>query len=154
VSAEEPFLWKGLGFGCEMWIDGRIRARANRHARRGITVIIRISRGQVRPDAEGDVVARLRAATEGRQRPEGLCALFIGRHLTSTGTELVAITVWRDAQAMTDVLGDGWESSRWLPGVDDELMTHSSVEHFETAVEDFDPVRAFAPTMALGRAQP
>jgi quinol monooxygenase YgiN len=117
-------------------------------------VIIRISRGQVRPDAEGDVVARLRAATEGRRRPEGLHALFIGRHLTSTGTELVAITVWRDAQAMIEMLGDGWESSRWLPGVDDELMTHSSVEHFETAVEDFDPITAFAPAMVLGRAQP
>lgn len=116
-------------------------------------MIIRITRGQVRQDAEGEVVARLRAATEARGRPDGLHALFIGRQLGPRGVELVAITVWRDANTITDVLGEGWESSKWLAGVD-EHMSNSTVEHWETAVEDFDPAVAFSSAVALGRAQP
>ena len=116
-------------------------------------MIIRVARGHVRQDAEGEVVARLRAAVEGRSRPDGLHALFIGRHLTSAGMELIAISVWRDAKAIMDVLGDGWESSKWLAGVD-EHMTNSSVEHWESAVEEFDPDVALSSAMAVGRAQP
>jgi hypothetical protein len=127
--------------------------RANRHARRGITVIIRVTRGHVRQDAEGEVVARLRDATESRKRPEGLHALFIGRHLTASGMELIAISVWRDVNAISDVLGQGWESPKWLAGVD-EHMSNSSVEHWETAVEEFDPTVAFGAGMALEPVQP
>lgn len=116
-------------------------------------MIIRITRGHVRQDAEGEVVARLRAATEGRGRPAGLHALFIGRHLAPSGMELVAITVWRDANAISEVLGEGWESSKWLAGVD-EHMSNSTVEHWETAVEDFDPAVAFGPAVAAERARP
>lgn len=130
-----------------------IGVRAHRHARRGTTVIIRVARGHVRQDAEGEVVARLRAAVEGRGRPEGLHALFIGRHLTSAGMELIAITVWRDANAIAEVLGHGWESSKWMAGVD-EHMSNSSVEHWESAVEEFDPAVAFSSAVAVGRAQP
>lgn len=99
-------------------------------------MIVRISRGRVRPGTEGEVFARLRAASEERGRPDGLQALFIGRHLTADGLELVAITVWSDVEALIGVMGEGWETPKWLAGLE-ELVTHSSVEHWETAVEDF-----------------
>ena len=100
-------------------------------------MIIRISRGRVRAGAEAEVFTRLRDATEGAGRPEGLEALFIGRHLTADGLELIAITAWTDVDALIRVLGDGWESPRWLAGIED-LVTQSTVEHWETAVEDFE----------------
>ncbi len=100
-------------------------------------MIIRISRGRVRSGAEAEVFARLRDATEGAGRPEGLEALFIGRHLTADGLELIAITAWSNVDALIRVLGEGWESPKWLAGVE-EFVTHSTVEHWETAVEDFE----------------
>jgi hypothetical protein len=100
-------------------------------------LIIRISRGRVRTGAEAEVFGRLRDATEGRGRPDGLEALFIGRHLTADGLELIAITAWTDVEALIRVLGEGWEAPKWLDGVE-ELVTHSTVEHWETAVDDFD----------------
>ena len=100
-------------------------------------VIIRISRGRVRAGAEPEVFTRLRDATVGQGRPEGLQALFIGRHLTADGMELIAITAWADVEALIRVLGDGWETPKWLAGIED-YVTHSTVEHWETAVEEFD----------------
>lgn len=100
-------------------------------------VIIRISRGQVRAGSEAEVFARLRDSTEGQGRPDGLQALFIGRHLTADGLELIAITAWADVEALIRVLGEGWETPKWLAGIED-YVTHSTVEHWETAVDDFD----------------
>lgn len=100
-------------------------------------LIIRISRGRVRAGSEADVFARLRDATEGAARPDGLEALFIGRHLTSDGLELIAITAWTDADALIRVMGPGWESPKWLAGIE-EFVTNSTVEHWETAVADFE----------------
>ena len=105
------------------------------------TVIIRISRGRIRAGTEAEVFARLRGASEAGGLPAGLEAFFVGRHLTADGLEMVAITVWSDIEALIGVMGDGWESPRWLAGVD-ELVTHSSVEHFETALEDFEALGA------------
>lgn len=100
-------------------------------------MIIRISRGRVRPGSEAEVFARLRDATEGQGRPEGLQALFIGRHLTADGLDLIAITAWADVEALIRVLGDGWETPKWPPGVGD-YVTNGAVEHWETAVDDID----------------
>jgi hypothetical protein len=100
-------------------------------------LIIRISRGRVRAGSEADVFARMRDATEGQARPEGLQALFIGRHLTADGLELIAITAWTNVDALISVLGEGWEAPKWLDGIGD-LVTHSTVEHWETAVDDFE----------------
>jgi hypothetical protein len=100
-------------------------------------VIIRTTRGRIRAGAEGEVVARLRAVTEAQGRPTGLNALFIGRHLTADGMELYAITVWSDVESLVSVLGEGWEAPKWLAGVE-EFVSHSSVEHWETAVDNFE----------------
>ena len=115
-------------------------------------MIIRISRGNVQPDAEGEVVARLRAATEGRERPDGLHALFIGRQLAASGMQIVAITVWEDADSLIRVLGDGWEGPKWLAGVD-EHVTGSTVEHWETAIESFDPESVFGVPLVGSRSR-
>jgi hypothetical protein len=100
-------------------------------------LIIRISRGRIRSGAEAEVFSRLRAASDGTGRPEGLEALFIGRHLTADGLELIAITAWSDVDALIRVLGPGWESPKWLAGLED-LVTHSTVEHWEAAIDDIE----------------
>jgi hypothetical protein len=100
-------------------------------------LIIRISRGRVRAGAEAEVFTRLRDATDGAGRPDGLKALFIGRHLTADGLDIIAITAWTNVDALIRVLGEGWESPKWLAGIED-LVTHGTVEHWETAVEDFE----------------
>lgn len=100
-------------------------------------MIIRISRGRVRSGSEAEVFARLRDATEGTGRPDGLEALFIGRHLTADGLEIIAITAWTSIDALIRVLGEGWESPKWLADVE-QHVTHSTVEHWETAIEDFE----------------
>jgi hypothetical protein len=100
-------------------------------------LIIRISRGRVRAGSEAEVFARLREATQGAGRPEGLEALFIGRQMTSDGLELIAITAWSDADALLRVMGPGWESPRWIAGIE-AFVTNGTVEHWETAVEDFE----------------
>lgn len=100
-------------------------------------MIVRITRGRVRLGSEAEVFARMRDATEVTGRPEGLEALFIGRHLTADGLELIAITAWSSVDALIRVLGEGWESPKWLAGAE-EFVTHSTVEHWETAIEDFE----------------
>ena len=110
-------------------------------------MIIRTTRGRVRAGTEGEVVARLRAATEAQGRPAGLHALFIGRHLTADGPELYAITVWSDVESLVSVLGKGWEAPKWLAGLE-EFVSHSSVEHWETAVDNFEAFIGLAPTSA------
>ncbi len=100
-------------------------------------MIIRTTRGRVRAGAEGEVFDCLRAATEARGRPPGRRALFIGRHLTSDGMELYAISVWTDVESLIAVLGEGWASPKWLDGLD-AYVTSSTVEHWETAVDDFE----------------
>jgi quinol-cytochrome oxidoreductase complex cytochrome b subunit len=74
--------------------------------------------------------------------------MFIGRHLSADGMELVAITVWSDVESLISVIGEGWESPKWLAGLED-LVTHSSVEHWETAVEDFEPFLPAASSLGV-----
>ena len=113
-------------------------------------MIIRTTRGRVRPGAEGEVFARLRAATQAQGRPAGLQALFIGRHLTTDGMELYAITVWTDVDSLVTVIGEGWESPKWLDGLE-EFVTNSTVEHWETAVDDFEAFIGLGSIPAIAR---
>jgi hypothetical protein len=100
-------------------------------------VIIRITRGQIRAGAESVAFDVLREAAQGPTRPDGLEALFIGRQMRAAGPELVAITVWKDLDAIVAVMGPTWAEATWLPGLA-EHISDATVEHLETVVANYE----------------
>jgi heme-degrading monooxygenase HmoA len=104
-------------------------------------MIVRISRAHIKPNNEAAAFQILRDATGARERPAGLEALFISRRMANGGNELVAISVWRDLDAMAAVMTDDWRRPRFLPSLD-SLIEDPSVEHFETIVEDYESLRS------------
>jgi hypothetical protein len=108
-------------------------------------LIVRITRATIRPNAESEAFALLRDATAGIGRPDGLEAVFVARrgHGTSGLNELVAVTVWRDAEAINAVLGPAWDKPAFLAEVD-PLVVNATVDHYETIAESFEDVMAVA----------
>jgi len=101
-------------------------------------MITRITRGRVRTNAEGLAVERLRAAIrDSPSPPAGLVHFSLSRRNEGDCVELVAITVWEDAESMADALGPDWQSVAWSPSII-ELMEASSTEMLETVVETLD----------------
>ena len=104
-------------------------------------MIVRISRARIKPNNEAAAFKILRDVLGTVDRPAGLEALFISRRMANGGNELVAISVWRDLDAMVAVMTDDWQRPRFLPSLD-PLIENPSVEHYETIVEDFEALRA------------
>jgi hypothetical protein len=118
-------------------------------------VIVRISRGRIRPGGEADAFLMLRNAVSGSNHPDGLEAFVIARRMVEGQLELVALTSWRDLDSMVAVMGPDWHTPSWLPGLAD-MVEESSVEHLETIAESFhglagldpDAIDLLAPTVA------
>jgi hypothetical protein len=116
-------------------------------------VIVRISRGRVRPGGEAEVFDLLRKSVGAAPRPHGLEAFVIARRMIEGQLELVAMTTWRDFDSMVAVMGKDWQTPSWLPGLED-LVESSSVEHLETIAESYhgfgemdrDTIDLLAPT--------
>ena len=64
--------------------------------------------GTLRPNTEGRVFEVLRDATRANPRPPGLLGVSISRHVTGKATELVAVSIWADVDAMVAVMGEKW----------------------------------------------
>jgi hypothetical protein len=100
-------------------------------------LIVRISRGRIRPGGEAQAFALLRDSVAGTSgHPDGLEAFVIARRMVEGQLELVAMTTWRDLESLVRVIGPDWHSPSWLPGLR-ELVEASSVEHLETIAESF-----------------
>jgi hypothetical protein len=106
----------------------------------GVAVIVRISRARIKPNSEATAFQILREASSAAGRPPGLEALFISRRMATTANELVAISVWSDLDAMMAVMTDDWQRPRFLPSLD-PLLEDTSVDHYETIVEDFEELK-------------
>ena len=108
-------------------------------------MIVRITRATIRPNHEPEAFSILRDATSGASRPAGLEAVFIARrgHGSSGLNELVAVTVWRDAEALSAVIGPGWEQPSFLATLD-PLLVNATVDHYETIAESFEDILAIA----------
>ena len=105
-------------------------------------MITRITRGRVRINAEGIAVERLREAIRDSPSPTaGLIHFSLSRRNVGDCVELVAITVWADAESMANALGPDWQSVAWAPSIV-ELMEDSSTEMLETVVETLDGLTA------------
>jgi hypothetical protein len=64
-------------------------------------------------------------------------AMFIGRRTGTDADELVAITVWRDLDALIAIFGPSWSEPSFFAEMKDAIID-STVEHFETIAERYE----------------
>jgi hypothetical protein len=100
-------------------------------------MIVRLSRARLRRDREDGAFEFLRKASSAGPRPAGMEAMFIGRRTGADADELVAITVWRDLDALIAIFGPSWSEPSFFPELKDAIID-STVEHFETIVERYE----------------
>ncbi len=101
-------------------------------------MIVRIARAKVQPNTEAIVFDALRkAVAAGPPRTQGLEAFYITRHAVGGRNEIVAISVWRDAEALAAGIGADWHKPAFLPAID-HLLEDASVEHLESIAEEID----------------
>jgi heme-degrading monooxygenase HmoA len=93
-------------------------------------VIIRISRSRIRSGSEEQVMAIVRAATVSFGQPDGLEYTQIGRRLEGSSEYLVAVSVWRDLEAMRAALGP--DLQRPMSSGLEAYLDSFAVEHYET----------------------
>jgi len=108
-------------------------------------MIVRVSRARLRRDREDGAFEFLRKAASSGDRPDGMEAMFIGRRTAPGADEIVAITVWRDLNALIAVFGPTWSQPAFFPQLK-EAIIDSSVEHFETIAERYEDLT----TLGLG----
>jgi hypothetical protein len=104
-------------------------------------VIIRIGRFRIRGGSEEQVMAIVRAATARFGQPDGLEYLQIGRRLEDRSEYLVAISVWRDLEALTAALGPDVRQPVGLSGFE-PYVESSVVEHYESVTVGLEELLA------------
>lgn len=72
-------------------------------------------------------------------------AMFIGGRTAPGADEVLAITVWRDLNALIAVFGPTWAQPSFFPQLKDAIID-STVEHFETIAEQYEDLA----TLGLG----
>ena len=98
-------------------------------------MIVRIARATVQPNSEAIVFEALRqAAAAGPHETPGLETFYISRHAVGPRSELVAISIWRDADCLAAALGPEWHKPAFLQSID-HLLENASVEHLESIVD-------------------
>lgn len=100
-------------------------------------MIVRLSRARLRREREDGAFEFMRKATSAGPRPDGMEAMFIGRRTGTDADELMAITVWRDLDALVRVIGPGWSEPSFFPELQDAIID-ATVEHFETIAERYE----------------
>ena len=101
-------------------------------------MIVRIARAKVRPNTEAVVFDALRTAVAaGPPRTQGLEAFYVTRHAVGGMNEVVAISVWRDTEALAAGIGADWHKPAFLASID-HLLEDASVEHLESIAEEID----------------
>ena len=103
-------------------------------------MIVRVSRARLRRDREDGAFEFLRKAASAGGRPPGMEAMFIGRRTGSDADEIVAITVWRDLEALIAVFGPRWSEPSFFTELEAAIID-STVEHFETIAERFEDLK-------------
>jgi hypothetical protein len=106
-------------------------------------LITRITRGVLHPNSEGRVFEILRDATRATPRPRGMLGMSISRQVRGKTTELVAVTIWEDIEAMAAVMGPSWNEPSWMPGLR-ESVSDSTIEILETVVSSYEELATAA----------
>jgi hypothetical protein len=100
-------------------------------------MIVRLSRARLRRDREDGAFEYLRKVSSAGPKPDGMEAMFIGRRTGADADELLAITVWRDLDALIAIFGPSWSEPSFFPELKDAIID-STVEHFETIAERYE----------------
>ena len=100
-------------------------------------MIVRVTRGKIRPNAEAEVFAILRDLSKGVRRPPGMVSLTFGRRMSPDGNELVSITTWTDMASLEAAMGTSLEVAAFAPQLQ-PLIVDGRVDHFETIVDAFE----------------
>ncbi len=100
-------------------------------------MIVRVSRARLRRDREDGAFEFLRKAASSADRPDGMEAMFIARRTAPGADEILAITVWRDLNALIAVFGPTWSQPSFYAQLK-EAIVDSTVEHFETIAERYE----------------
>jgi hypothetical protein len=100
-------------------------------------MIVRLSRARLRRDREDGAFEFLRKASSAGPKPDGMQAMFIGRRTGAEADEILAITVWRDLDALISIFGPKWSEPSFFPQLSDAIID-STVEHFETIAERYE----------------
>jgi len=106
-------------------------------------MIVRITRAGIRPRNEAAAFEILRSFAASTRRPDGLDSIHVGRRASVDGDELVAVTVWRDLEALQDSLGPDFEKPGIVPELD-RILEDVTVELYETIVDQFDDMGTIA----------
>jgi hypothetical protein len=107
-------------------------------------MIVRVSRARLRRDREDGAFEFLRKASSAGPKPDGMEAMFIGRRTGTDADEVVAITVWRDLDALMAIFGPSWAEPSFFPQLK-EAIIDSTVEHFETIAERYEDLSGIGP---------
>jgi hypothetical protein len=103
-------------------------------------MIVRLSRARLRRDREDGAFEFLRKAASAGPKPAGMEAMFIGRRTGADADEIVAITVWRDLDALIAIFGPKWSEPNFFVELQSAIID-STVEHFETIAERYEDLR-------------
>jgi quinol monooxygenase YgiN len=104
-------------------------------------MIVRITRARILPRNEAAAFEILRTAAESARKPEGLMSLHLARRASTDGDELVAVTVWRDVDALQEAMGPDFEKPGFLPEIY-RFLEDVTVEMYETIVDQFEDLEA------------
>jgi hypothetical protein len=108
-------------------------------------MIVRLTRGKIRAGNEAQAFEQLRATVANAPRTDGLEQFVIARRIVDGRLELLAVTTWRDLDAMRAVMGDDWMTPSFSPALD-ALIESSSVDHFETIAEGYQALASLQST--------
>ena len=106
-------------------------------------MIVRITRARVRPRNEAAAFGILRTVAASTPKPDGVDSLHIARRAMADGDELVAVTVWRDLEALQSLMGSDFQKPGFVPELD-QLLEDVTVDLYETIVDQFEGLEAIA----------
>lgn len=104
-------------------------------------MIVRITRARIQPRNEAAAFQILRTLAASTRTPDGMDSIHVGRRATVDGDEVVAVTVWRDLEALQDSLGPDFEKPGFAPELD-RFLEEVTVELYETIVDQFEDIEA------------
>ena len=99
-------------------------------------MITRVFRATVPAELQGEFEEKFKEISVPLVRAQkGLHRVTIGRPTSSNPYEFVMISVWDDAEAIAEFVGEKWDQPH-IPAGMEHLMTGCSVGHYENILPD------------------
>ena len=91
-------------------------------------MIVRVARAEVARDLEPDAFAAFRSVILEPQGPEGMESMHLARRTGGPDVHLIAVSVWRDVDALAAAIGPTWHQPSFFPQID-KVLTDRTLEH-------------------------